>query len=163
VRPGAFAARRTAPYRCPITPNNSLRSAFARARPNCASNSSCAACHAIFARAGTPAGGREARACARASSSDAAAATSPSRCNGECAQQRRAVHHQRVRQLAHPLLGTVRQIGHDRELRGRDSDRREMPLIELRDEARGLPQRETVAGLHNLGVVHARQFICAYA
>lgn len=81
----------------------------------------------------------------------------------ERAQQRRAVHHQRIGELAHQHVRPARQGHHDRELRRRYAERAQVAFVDLRDESRRLTQREAIARTTNLNIVHELQFICAYA
>ncbi|CAM2138607.1 hypothetical protein PT2222_100309 [Paraburkholderia tropica] len=74
----------------------------------------------------------------------------------ERAHERGAVHHEVVGKFGGGGVGAAREARENSELRGRHARLREMALIELRDEARRLPQCKTVAFLARHSLRHCR-------
>ena len=56
----------------------------------------------------------------------------------------------------------ARQFRHDRELRSRQPHLAQVALVNLRDVAGSLPQREAIALVVGERSVHAMQYMCAY-
>ncbi|CAG9258227.1 hypothetical protein PCAR4_440100 [Paraburkholderia caribensis] len=77
------------------------------------------------------------------------------------AHERGAFHHHRVGQLHHGQARLAGELRDDRELRRRQANLAEMAFVDLRDETRRLPQRETVAIVVRNRLAHGKEvYMC---